>query len=225
MTNLLDPHFPDQVVDLLAGVGLPRGTLELELTEDLFMADPVRARAAIGRLLEAGVSLVVDDYGTGFSLAGLPARPARHPRAEARPLLRHAPGRRPARRGDRRVHDQPRALRWACHVVAEGVETAAVRDRLAELGCELAQGFFFCAVPLPADGSVDLGGPVRRPRPGSVRRMVRPLGLPFDPIERGGADLGAALRPGVGDARGDLGLPRPADPARPLRRGAQAARR
>jgi diguanylate cyclase len=36
------------------------------------------------------------------------------------------------------------------HVVAEGVETVAVRDRLIELGCELAQGFLFAA-PAPAD--------------------------------------------------------------------------
>jgi diguanylate cyclase len=61
VTNLLDPHFPDQVVELLAGTGLPSGTLELELTEDLFMADPARARTAITRLLDAGVSPVVDD--------------------------------------------------------------------------------------------------------------------------------------------------------------------
>src|SRR4029453_16639413 len=67
VTNLLDPHFPDQVVDLLDGSGLPTGTLELELPEDLFMADPARARRAIARLLEAGVPMVVDDYGTGFS--------------------------------------------------------------------------------------------------------------------------------------------------------------
>jgi EAL domain-containing protein (putative c-di-GMP-specific phosphodiesterase class I) len=70
VTNLLDPQFPDQVVGLLAGSGLPRGTLELELTEDLFMADPARARTAIARLLDAGVSLVVDDYGPASPPSG-----------------------------------------------------------------------------------------------------------------------------------------------------------
>ena len=46
------------------------------------------------------------------------------------------------------------------HVVAEGVETGPVRDRLAELGCELAQGFYF-SVPRPAE-ELDLG--VEAPR-------------------------------------------------------------
>jgi len=41
------------------------------------------------------------------------------------------------------------------HVVAEGVESAAVRELLRGMGCEFAQGYFFSA-PAPAD-EVDLG--------------------------------------------------------------------
>ena len=110
VTNLLDPQFPDQVVDLLAGSGLPHGTLELELTEDLFMADPVRARIAIARLLDAGVSLVVDDYGTGFSSLGYlrDLRDIRGLKLDRSFVTQH--GRRSARRRDRGVDDQPRAL-------------------------------------------------------------------------------------------------------------------
>ena len=70
VTNLLDPQFPDQVIGLLADARLPGRALELELTEDLFMADPPRARAAVRALLDAGVSLVIDDYGTGYSSLG-----------------------------------------------------------------------------------------------------------------------------------------------------------
>ncbi len=47
VTNLLDPQFPDQVIGLLGDARLPGTALELELTEDLFMADPPRARAAV----------------------------------------------------------------------------------------------------------------------------------------------------------------------------------
>ena len=149
VSNLLDPHFPDQVVDLLDGTGLPHGTLELELTEDLFMADPARARTAITRLLDAGVSLVVDDYGTGFSSLGYLRD------------LRDIRGLKLDRSFVTKMDADPRAgaivestinLAHALgmHVIAEGVETVPVRDRLAGLGCELAQGFLF-SVPLPAD--------------------------------------------------------------------------
>jgi diguanylate cyclase len=149
VTNLLDPHFPDQVVDLLAGSGLPHGMLELELTEDLFMAEPARAHTAIARLREAGVSLVVDDYGTGFSSLGYLRD------------LRDIRGLKLDRSFVTGMDDDPRAAAivestinlahsLGMHVVAEGVETAPVRDRLAALGCELAQGFLF-SVPLPAD--------------------------------------------------------------------------
>lgn len=148
VTNLLDERFPEQVVGMLAGRRLPAGVLELELTEDLFMADPARAGAAIAALLEAGVSLVVDDYGTGFSslaylrdlhdvrglkldrsfVTHLDVDPRSEAIVESTINLAHALG---------------------MQVVAEGVETAAVRDRLAGFGCELAQGYLFSA-PAPA---------------------------------------------------------------------------
>jgi predicted signal transduction protein with EAL and GGDEF domain len=149
VTNLLDPAFPGQVIDRLAAARLPAGTLELELTEDLFMADPARARGAVGALLAAGVALVIDDYGTGYSslgylrdlheirglkldrsfVAGLETEPRSAAIIESTINLAHALG---------------------MHVVAEGVETPAVRDRLADLGCEYAQGYLF-ARPLPPD--------------------------------------------------------------------------
>jgi diguanylate cyclase (GGDEF)-like protein len=149
VTNLLDPEFPDQVVDLLAGSGLPPGTLELELTEDLFMADPVRARTAIARLLDAGVSLVVDDYGTGFSSLGY-LRDLRDIRGLKldRSFVTHMDGDPRAAAIVESTINLAHSL--GMHVVAEGVETVAVRDRLVQLGCELAQGFLF-APPAPAD--------------------------------------------------------------------------
>jgi EAL domain-containing protein (putative c-di-GMP-specific phosphodiesterase class I) len=149
VTNLLDPYFPDQVVDLLAGSGMPAGTLELELTEDLFMADPARARTAIRRLLDAGVSLVIDDYGTGFSSLGY-LRDLRDIRGLKLDRSFVTPLDADPRAGAIVESTVDLAHALGMQVVAEGVETAPGRDRLAGLGCELGQGYLFSA-PLPAD--------------------------------------------------------------------------
>jgi diguanylate cyclase len=113
------------------------------------MADPARARGAVAALLDAGVGLVIDDYGTGYSSLGylrdlhdirglkldrsfvthLDSEPRSAAIVESTIKLAHSLG---------------------MHVVAEGVETRAVRDRLADLGCEFGQGFLF-ARPAPAD--------------------------------------------------------------------------
>ena len=174
VTNLLDPAFPQQAADVLATAGLPPGTLELELTEDLFMADPARAGRAIAALLEAGISLVVDDYGTGYSSLGYlrDLRDIRGLKLDRSFVTNLDTDRRAAAIVESTV-DLAHSLEM--HVVAEGVETAAVRDRLAALGCEFAQGHLFSAA-VPAD-QLDTGAvhaPLARTR--AARGGDRPGG-------------------------------------------------
>jgi EAL domain-containing protein (putative c-di-GMP-specific phosphodiesterase class I) len=154
VTNLLDVELPRRVAELLREHGLPGDALELELTEDLFLADPDRARQAIDALLAVGVRLQVDDYGTGYSslgylrdlsqLSGLKLDRSYITRLDVDPRSQAIVA---------STIGLARALRLA--VVAEGIETEAVRDLLAELGCELAQGYLF-ARPLPPE-QVSLG--------------------------------------------------------------------
>jgi EAL domain-containing protein (putative c-di-GMP-specific phosphodiesterase class I) len=147
--DLLDEAFPDRVDDLLDRHGVPGASVVLELTEDLLLADPVRGRAVITALLERDVKVQVDDYGTGYSTMG---------------YLRDLPelgGLKLDRSFVTELDTDHRAaaivastIRLArslgVEVIAEGVETVGVRDRLAALGCELAQGYLF-ARPSPAD--------------------------------------------------------------------------
>jgi EAL domain-containing protein (putative c-di-GMP-specific phosphodiesterase class I) len=118
------------------------------------MADPTRAGRVIAALLETGVRLVVDDYGTGFSSLGYLRD------------LQDLSGLKLDRSFVTHVDTDPRAAAivestvtlagsLGLTVIAEGVETPTVRDRLAELGCELAQGFLFSR-PVPAE-DVDFG--------------------------------------------------------------------
>jgi predicted signal transduction protein with EAL and GGDEF domain len=147
VTNLLDVELPAQVDRLLRESRLPGDTLELELTEDLFLADPDRARRAMDALLAVGVRLQVDDYGTGYSslgylrdlteLSGLKLDRSFVTRLDADPRSQAIVA---------STISLARSLRLA--VVAEGVETEAVRDLLARLGCDVAQGYLFSrAVP------------------------------------------------------------------------------
>jgi len=149
VTNLLDLEFPEHVALLLETAGLEGAALELELTEDLFMADPVRARKVIVPLLEAGVRMVVDDYGTGYSSLGY-LRDLQEIRGLKldRSFVTHLD-----------VQSRTQAIvestiilakSLGLKLTAEGVETEPVRDLLAALGCEHAQGFLFSR-PVPAD--------------------------------------------------------------------------
>ena len=68
--DLYDLTLPETVARLLADHGVPPSSLELEITESVIVADPMRARAILSRLSEMGVVLAIDDYGTGYSSLG-----------------------------------------------------------------------------------------------------------------------------------------------------------
>ena len=111
------------------------------------LADPPRAKEILQRLRDTGVSLAVDDFGTGYAslayLSELPVDEIKIDRSFVMAMDReeqHA-------RIVRSTIDLGRNL--CLSVVAEGVESAEVWERLVELGCDSAQGYFL-AKPLPA---------------------------------------------------------------------------
>jgi len=146
MRNILDEEFPNELERMLDRYGLHPSVLELELTETSVLADPPRAKEILQRLRDTGVSLAVDDFGTGYAslayLSELPVDEIKIDRSFVMAMDReeqHA-------RIVRSTIDLGRNL--CLSVVAEGVESAEVWDRLAELGCDSAQGYFL-AKPLP----------------------------------------------------------------------------
>ena len=147
--DLLDSQFPAQVVALLHEHGAPGDAIVLELTEDLLLADPTRAHEAIANLLAHDVRVQVDDYGTGYSTLGyLRDLPELGGLKLDRSFVAHIV------EDDRSVAivESTVALAEALglDLIAEGVETAAARDKLLELGCHFAQGYYF-SKPVPAD--------------------------------------------------------------------------
>jgi diguanylate cyclase (GGDEF)-like protein len=143
--HLRDPELPDQVVDLLRRKAVSPDMLILEITESVIMSDPRRSIAVLSRLHSMGVKLAIDDFGTGYSSLGyLQQLPVDELKIDQSFVQRLA-------RGDEAI---VRSIVDLAHnlglvVVAEGVESASVRDRLCELGCDAAQGLFLAEPATP----------------------------------------------------------------------------
>jgi diguanylate cyclase (GGDEF)-like protein len=146
--GLLDPQLPATIARLLSTYDLPSDMLTLEITESSVMRDVPRALPVLERLARSGISLSVDDFGTGYSsLAYLRRLPVSEVKIDKSFVQ------------DMAVDESDAAivetiLGLARHlqlrVVAEGVEDERTRDRLASMGCDIAQGYLFSR-PLPAE--------------------------------------------------------------------------
>jgi diguanylate cyclase (GGDEF)-like protein/PAS domain S-box-containing protein len=143
--QLADDTFVGLVAEILAEVGLAPELLCLEITESA-MVDG--AAPTLQALRDLGVRLSIDDFGTGYSsllrLKQLPVDQLKVDRSFVAGLGRD-PGDTAIVAG---VVGLARALGLA--VVAEGVEGEEQVIDLRAMGCELAQGFYWCK-PLPAD--------------------------------------------------------------------------
>jgi diguanylate cyclase (GGDEF)-like protein len=147
-SNLLDTQLPDQVEMLLTALDLPSRLLELEITETVLMTDPVRALEVLRGLRALGVRLAVDDYGTGYSsLSYLQDLPVDDLKLDRSFVMRSETDPRSAA-----IVRSTIALAHSLdmQIIAEGVESAAVLSRLAQAGCDIAQGYHI-ARPQPAE--------------------------------------------------------------------------
>jgi len=135
------------VARALQETGLPPALLELELTETLLMENTEHSQATTRRLKELGVSIALDDFGIGYSslsyLQQFTLDTLKIDRAFTSEMLA-------SKRSEaivRATFDIARALNF--RTVAEGIETRPQATFLAELGCDVFQGFYF-AKPMPA---------------------------------------------------------------------------
>jgi diguanylate cyclase (GGDEF)-like protein len=144
---LVDAGLPDRIAETLARHLLTADNLVVEVTEDAVMRDPTRAIDILNRIKASGVDIAVDDFGTGQSsleqLKNVPADELKLDRSFVLGMVEDPQD--AAIVGS--VVGLGRAL--GLRVVAEGVETPQAFQRLAELGCDVAQGFGL-ARPMPA---------------------------------------------------------------------------
>jgi diguanylate cyclase (GGDEF)-like protein len=165
-TNLLDADFVAFVAELLERHRLPARALVLEITETTIIADFERSRQVIDELRDLGLIVSIDDFGAGFtSLAYLSKLSVGELKLDRTFIAGLAsPGQERVLALVRSTIDLGHSL--GMRVVAEGVEESAVLAQLADLGCELAQGYLI-SKPKPA-AELGLGG-----HPGQRGEIIR----------------------------------------------------
>ena len=146
--DLLDHGLPEQVGELLERHRLGPSFLGLELTESSIMDQPARASEVLDRLAAMGTRIAIDDFGTGYSslayLQRLPVHELKIDRSFVTKLCTNV--------NDaaivRSTIDLGHSLDLT--IVAEGMEDEESLQRLASIGCDVAQGYHI-AKPMPGD--------------------------------------------------------------------------
>jgi diguanylate cyclase (GGDEF)-like protein len=156
--NAANLDLPRQVSLALRRFGLPPSSLIIEITESSLVSE--HQQKVLIELAAQGVGISLDDFGTGYSslsyLQRLSVQEVKIDRSFVSGLTETPEASRALIAG---VASLCSALQL--RVVAEGAETDAIVDMLAELGCDVVQGYAI-ARPMPASDFVDW---IRTPRP------------------------------------------------------------
>ena len=144
--ELLEVGLQQRVTGLLSRYGIPAQSLELEITESMIMANPEQNQRELMALKAMGVTIAIDDFGSGFSslnyIKRLPVDVLKIDREFVKDIETDP--------NDRAIITGIVALAQSLNLVtvAEGVETEPQRQLLKELDCDIFQGYLL-SKPVP----------------------------------------------------------------------------
>lgn len=137
----------DAFENTMRNAGVSPSMFEFELTESLLISDSDHVRDTIMRIKKLGAKLSIDDFGTGYSslayLKRFQVDKLKIDQSFVRGLVDDAEDLVIVKTVIQMAHS------LGLRTVAEGVEDSFIADRLRELGCDDAQGYYF-AKPMPA---------------------------------------------------------------------------
>lgn len=146
--QLEQPELRNIILSALNESDLPASCLVLEITESVMMARAAESIDLLRELRSLGIHISIDDFGTGYSsLSYLKHLPANILKID-RSFIQDIPQDDDAVAIVKGIVALAHSLRMK--VVAEGVETAAQQETMAQLGCNSLQGYLF-SKPLPAE--------------------------------------------------------------------------
>jgi EAL domain-containing protein (putative c-di-GMP-specific phosphodiesterase class I) len=140
----------ERVCSVLDAYSVPRGAVCLEITESVMLEDTEAFEETFRRFREAGFSVWLDDFGSGYSslnvLQNYPFDVIKFDMLFLRKLS--------AKGKNMLASLISMAKTLGIHTLAEGVETNEQREFLLDIGCEAQQGFYY-ARPLPKEALIE----------------------------------------------------------------------
>lgn len=151
-SDVIDPGLSMHIHELFETYGLSPDQLALEVTESAVMQDVDAATETLMALSQMGLTIAVDDYGTGYSsLAQIRRLPVNELKIDKSFVLKL----------DTQQEDLTivrSTIEMGHHlglkIVAEGVENSASAEILSHLRCDYLQGYWI-AKPMPAEAITD----------------------------------------------------------------------
>jgi EAL domain-containing protein (putative c-di-GMP-specific phosphodiesterase class I) len=131
----------ERVLQILHQTAFPPARLQLEITEDVFIDEPEQAKANLEALRRAGIQVAIDDFGTGFSsLAYL-----KQFSTDFLKIDRLFIGEMHLDQANKAIVSSTIKLGHdlGMGIIGEGVEHTEELEFLAQMGCDLVQGFLF----------------------------------------------------------------------------------
>lgn len=137
--NLEEEDFVDQLAQAIEANGIKPGQIEVELVEDVSVIEDATILARIGAIHRLGVTIAIDDFGSGYSnlayLLELPATVLKLDRSIVSGILAK-PSYATAIASIIAMGHQ-----LGYRIVAEGVETEEIREQLVGWDCDELQGY------------------------------------------------------------------------------------
>ena len=169
--QLDEPGFAAGVLAMVERYGVEPDQIVLELTEESLAVDFETAIAVVAELRAGGVSVAVDDYGTGYSSLQYLHRFAADVVKIDRSFIANIQGSVHTQKIVGAVMDMAAAL--DLQSIAEGIENLEQLALVRDLGCELGQGYLFSR-PVPA---CEIGTLLR-----SGRSLADPADVPLPAV-------------------------------------------
>jgi diguanylate cyclase (GGDEF)-like protein len=139
--QLRDAWLAQKIIKTLVETGFPASRLEIEITESALLDNLPLAQSIVGSLKNQGIRIALDDFGTGYSsLAHLRALPFDRIKIDKSFVSS--------------ILDNPESMAIVNTIVrlgdslnlpttAEGIEDAAIEERLRAIGCTKGQGYLY----------------------------------------------------------------------------------